>query len=108
MVYAGEDEVNFTQNQLFQGAWKSAVGVITGAALTNVADSAYPIFSLLWWKHLCIAVGVLLITTEGRYWNQWDNSGTERPLPQAIGAAQDLAKKTEDAIADVKDAAKKP
>jgi hypothetical protein len=99
--------VNITQKDLFWGAVKSAVGVVSGAMLTNIADPAYPIFSAAWWKHFGIASAIVFLTVEGRYWQQWANSGTERPLPQAILEAQDSAKKTEDAIAKVKDIAPK-
>jgi hypothetical protein len=99
--------VNFTQKDLFWGAVKSAVGVVTGALLTNIADPAYPIFSAAWWKHFGIASLIVFLTVEGRYWQQWANSGTERPLPAALGKAQDLAQKTEQAISDVKDIAPK-
>jgi hypothetical protein len=99
--------MNQTQRNLWMGAWKSAVGVVTGALLTNIADPAYAIFSVAWWRHLGIACGVLLLTTEGRFWNQWANSGTERPLPAAISEAKDAAKATEDAISKVEQAAPK-
>ena len=99
--------MNATQKALFWGSFKSAVGVVTGALLTNLADPAYPVFSLLWWKHLGIATGIILLTTEGRYWNQWATSGQQRPLPDAISAAQDAAKDTEQKLAKVQDIAKK-
>jgi hypothetical protein len=89
------------------GSLKSAVGVVTGALLTNVADPAYPIFTIAWWKHLGVATGIILLTTEGRYWNQWANSGTPRPLPDAIAEAKDAAKQTEAAIAKVENIAPK-
>lgn len=99
--------MNFTQKDLFWGAVKSAVGVVTGALLTNIADPAYPIFSAAWWKHFAIASAIVFLTVEGRYWQQWANSGTERPLPGAISDAQAAAKQTEDAIAKVKEIAPK-
>lgn len=100
--------MNSAQKALWSGSWKSVIGVVTGALLTNLADSPYPIFtSGAWWKHLGIACGILILTTEGRYWNQWANSGTNRPLPDAIAEAQDAAKQTEKALDKVKDVAPK-
>jgi hypothetical protein len=99
--------MNSTQKALFWGSVKSAVGVITGAILTNIADPAYPIVSGAWWKHLGIAVLILILTTEARYWQQWSQSGTPRPLPDAIADAQASAKQTEQAIAKVQEIAPK-
>lgn len=100
--------MNSAQRALLGGSWKSVIGVVTGALLTNLADSPYPIFtSGAWWKHLGIACGILILTTEGRYWNQWANSGTPRPLPDAIADAQDAAKKTEQALDKVQEIAPK-
>jgi|HubBroStandDraft_2_1064218.scaffolds.fasta_scaffold90663_4 hypothetical protein len=99
--------MNFTQHKLFIGALKSGVAAVTSIIITNCVDTANPIMSLAWFKHIGIATFFLLLFTEARYWNQWANSGTEQPLPQALGKAQDLAQKTEQAIADVKDVAPK-
>lgn len=99
--------MNATQKALFWGAVKSAVGVISGAILTNIADSTYPTLTLLWWRHLGIAILILLLTTESRYWGQWANSGAPRPLPDAIADAQSSAKDTEQKLAKVQDIAKK-
>jgi hypothetical protein len=102
--------LNTTQKSLFSGAWKNAVAAVSGVVIANSVDSPSPIMSLLWFKHIGIQSLFVLLVTEARYWNQWANSGTEQPLPQAIGVAQDAAKKTEAAIADVKAAmpAQKP
>jgi hypothetical protein len=100
--------MNSAQKALWSGSWKSVVGVMTGALLTNLADSPYPVFtSGAWWKHLGIACAILILTTEGRYWNQWANSGAARPLPDAIADAQASAKQTEQAIAKVQEIAPK-
>ena len=98
--------MNANQRALVMGSWKSAVGVATGALLTNLADPAYPVFSGLWWRHLLIAVGILILSTEARYWKQWAESGTQRPLPEILEHAQQATKEAGAAISQAKTVAK--
>jgi hypothetical protein len=98
--------MNFTQHQLFNGALKSAVASVTSVLIANCVDTPNPILSLLWFKHVGIAIFFLLVLTEARYWNQWANSGTEQPAILAIGQAKEAAKKTEAAIDNIPPAPK--
>jgi hypothetical protein len=100
--------MNITQHKLFIGSVKSGVAAVTSVFVTNCVDTANPIMSLAWWKHIGIATFFLLLFTEARYWNQWANSGAEPPpLPQAIQDAKDSAKATEEKIAKVEEIAPK-
>lgn len=95
------------QKALWQGSWKSAVSVVSGAVITNVTDPRDPIYSKSWFLHLGIACLTTLLFVEGRYFNQWANSGHAQPLPDAIADAKDAAKATEKAIAKVEEIAPK-
>lgn len=99
--------MNATQKALWQGSWKSAVGVISGAVITNVADPRDPIYSKMWWLHVGIACLTTLLLVEGRYWNQWANSSHVAPLPQALDDAAQATKQAETAIDQAKKVAPK-
>lgn len=100
--------MNITQHKLFIGSVKSGVAAVTSVFVTNCVDTANPIMSLAWWKHIGIATFFLLIFTEARYWNQWANSGAEPPpLPQALDDAKQAAKQAEAKIEEAQKIAPK-
>lgn len=84
-----------SQKALWIGALKSSVASITGVIIANAVDSANPVFTFAWFKHIAIQSFFVLLVTEARYWNQWANSGEPRPLPDALADAKDATKQAE-------------
>jgi hypothetical protein len=78
--------INLTEKHktLLMGALKSGVSAATGMILSlNIVDPEhFSVTTFGGWKHLGLAIGVTIITSEARYWKQWaDTSDNGGPKP---------------------------
>lgn len=65
------------QHTLIKGAIKSAVSSATGLiiGMPIVDPEHFSVATFGGWEHLLMAIAVVTIAGEARYWNQWANSG---------------------------------
>ena len=81
--YQKEGDMNAVQKTLVLGAIKSAVSSATGLILSLPLIDAEHFSITSWggWAHVGAAVGVTVLISEARFWQQWANSGTSPVKP---------------------------
>ena len=72
-------------NGFANGMWKQTVKTAVGSAssiiLIHFADPQNVIFSWPWFRHFLIAVAILTIVNEAKYWKAWADSPTNGVPP---------------------------
>ena len=92
--------MNVKQSDLVIGSIKSAVSAATGVILANLVDIPQALFSWLWFRHVLIATGLVVVVSEARFWQQWANSGKTTPIADSMQTAATATKQASAAIAD--------
>jgi hypothetical protein len=68
-------------NGYANGVWKKAgktlVSSVTSVLIVNFTDPKGVIFDWPWIKHVIIAIVILTIVNEARYWKNWADNGTQ-------------------------------
>jgi hypothetical protein len=58
----------------WQMAIKQAVSSASAIVLTNIVDPEKTVFSWPWFRHMILAMCLLTLINEARYWKQWADS----------------------------------
>jgi hypothetical protein len=82
-------------------ALKQAVSSASAVVLTNLADPGTVIFSWPWFRHMLIAMFLLTLFNEARYWKEWADNTPPTPLATKL---QQASESTKQATADIEDA----
>lgn len=77
-------------NGYANGTWKKAgktlISSVTSVIIVNFTDPKGVIWNWEWFKHMLIAIFVLTVVNEARYWKNWaDNGNSSNPY---IGGTQ--------------------
>lgn len=94
--------MNIKQDELVIGSIKSAVSAACGVILANMVDTQNALLSWMWFRHVLIATGVVVLVSEARFWQQWANSGKVTPLETSLTDAAVATKQAGAAIAEAK------
>jgi hypothetical protein len=65
--------------QVLKGSLKNVVAAISATLIVNLTDSARPIYSADWFRHVAFASSVLILMLEARYWYKWATNGGNLP-----------------------------
>lgn len=66
---------------IWQMAIKQAVSSFCAIVITNLVDPAKIVYSWPWFRHMMVAMFVLTLFNEARYWKNWADDG-DPPGPQ--------------------------
>ena len=80
-------------NLLWKQAIRQAVSSACAVIITNMVDSATPMFSWPWFRHMLIGMFFLTLLNEARYWKQWAD-GPDDPPPTQGGAMKGIGSRT--------------
>lgn len=56
---------------LWKKALATAVSACTSILIVNIIDPAHQMFSMAWFEHTLLAMGLQIVLFEAKYWKEW-------------------------------------